>query len=374
MSEQRYTWYPDSDTGPCYINHWPVERQLAPSWFRGNAQGGNVLVGSYTWPDGERTEVYRDDLRKGWHVVPEGVRYVAVQGVKAGQSCYRFVDEHGARMAVDMWNKADPDKRPRFTPKEADYSGWTVLDLHDLGDKRQPCTSTLTSTTFTPDPAPRFVVKPASEMREGEPTAWQIYTPRAPGENERLARRAVGRLASGDYTPTGDLWMRPEGDCWGIVDTHSPEWKAFQAKHGMTRLEHERAKAGQKVTEPPPEGTWTETWTASPYQHVTYTTHSTPTLELPKGPTDAEVVEVWERMLNGQEIANGALAVARVRAHPIQWSNPHDGGATAFQASYADYQAARSRELNRRVTASSEATKEAERRRVLGPIDDPEHA
>jgi hypothetical protein len=81
------------------------------------------------------------------------------------------------------------------------------------------------------------------------------------------------------------------------------------------------------------------------------------------GPSDAEIVAVYERIMHGDEVANGANGDWR---RGLSWSS----GGRVVSATWAEYQAARSRELNRRITASSEATKEAERRRVLGPIDD----
>src|SRR5688572_11194813 len=101
MSEQRYLFYSDGDRGPCFFPWYPTLLQLAPRWFRGNDKGGGrVEVGSYSWPadDIPPTEVYRDNLRNGWHVVPEGVRYVAVKGIKAGQRVAACSSEAIARM------------------------------------------------------------------------------------------------------------------------------------------------------------------------------------------------------------------------------------------------------------------------------------
>lgn len=370
MSEQRYTWYPDGDTGPCYINHWPVERQLAPSWFRGNGQGGNVLVGSYTWSDGERSEVYRDDLRKGWHVVPMGVRYVAVQGVKAGQRCTgNYADPDNARHVAARFTA---DHTIDGTGPVADMDvpdRWTVLALHDLADHRTTgasrtadvCTVTMgreTTTTLNElsaaigrqlGAAPRFVVKPAPSMREGEPyvNAWDITPFRDEAGTTADAQAGAdeyNRLGVPDFfTPL--RWAGQRGAV-PVVDTHSPEWKAFQAKAEVQAAVEHVAKSAQKAMD----AMKATTEAARSYEAAK-----------PSGPSDTEIVEAWTGWMRDE-------AGVKQRSSPGHVIVSF--GKDWRHVPIAECRAAWSRELKRR----SEATKEAERRRVLGPIDDPEHA
>jgi hypothetical protein len=171
---------------------------------------------------------YRDDLRGGWHIVPEGVRYAAVKGVKAGQRVACFGNTEISERAAKGWTQRLLDRKrgaDEGTWEVVKYDGsdaWCVLDLHDLADHRAK-----------PD-APRYIVKPASEMAEGEPC-------RARRTAADVARKSnatrIAEIAAGDAWPA--RWPVDGIDRLGdapfvcaIVDTHSPEWQAFQRERG----------------------------------------------------------------------------------------------------------------------------------------------
>lgn len=326
MSEQRCTWYPDSETGPCYINHWPVERQLAPSWFRGNGQGGNVIAASYTWPDGERSEVYRDDLRKGWHVVPEGVRYVAVKGVKAGQKQRLYANE-----SIALWCLAQYPETPATLHVKDEPDLWAVLDLHDLADHRKPTGAKRPADHVTiviaddEGISPREVAKLAAERwgRVAE-AARAIYSPpvhRAPEPDilPEIAKPPTKRpgipnptwqdLDCGEMGPDGDRCAHRynhRGPCLWIVKGQHPDWQ-------------------------------------------------------PPGPTDAEIVEAWDTAMREHEGG---------RPGPWSMSTEWNGRRLAsvligpkeapVRTTRDQYQAARSRELHRRQAEA----REKERQRI----------
>ena len=84
---------------------------------------------------------YRDDLRGGWHVVPEGTRYVAVRGIKARQRCAPFSSIARGHAVLDIARRMHEGKDVArlwawYEHGEADRDdpdGWCILDLHDLG-------------------------------------------------------------------------------------------------------------------------------------------------------------------------------------------------------------------------------------------------
>jgi hypothetical protein len=218
MSEQRYVWYPDAS-----INQWAKVPWAEETEFALHDPSRDSRSQEFDWG-----VAWRDDLRKGWHVVPEGVRYVGVSGAVEGQHCAPFGCGFNAVRAAARLNAGIESASlmawhvPEWS--KLDDSVGSVLDLHDLGDRRQPCTS--------------------------------------------------------------------------------------------------------------------------------------------------EIVEAWDWALRGLEAVGDWAEIAKVKQTGLSWCSSSSGGS----ATWAEYQAARSRELHRRVTASSEATKEAERRRVLGPVDDEEFA
>lgn len=140
MTTQHYLFYSDDDHGPCVIDWYPCLLQLAPGWFRGNGKGGRIETGSYSWhrEGTPPTYVYRDDLRKGWHVVPEVVRYVAVKGIVAGQRCLVATSmEAVARgLIAPLHEHNDKSRYCWAVARSSTEDKWTVLDLHDLGDHR----------------------------------------------------------------------------------------------------------------------------------------------------------------------------------------------------------------------------------------------
>lgn len=80
---------------------------------------------------GETAHAYRDERRRGWHIVPDGTRYIAVWGCMAGE---RAVDcglrEDVASHTVTLCEAA---ARVPFLKME-EWSGgrWYVIDLADL--------------------------------------------------------------------------------------------------------------------------------------------------------------------------------------------------------------------------------------------------
>jgi hypothetical protein len=258
------------------------------------------------------------------------------------------------------------------------------------------------------EPAPRFVVKPASEMREGEPTVC-----RATGQGycDDYARRAnAGQLLEVYAHVFGTPYAhgRMPGSTHWVIDTHSPEWKAFQAKQGklkvtvnvpaggwscVTGVDPGFSEAyafraifeGGEYSSPRTQAAKARTLTTAQEnlgaaigkvaeatrkatEAIKATTGAVCAYEAakPSGPSDAEIVEAWDGALRGLEAIGDWTEIAKVKQTGLSWCSSSSGGS----ATWAEYQAARSRELNRRVTTSSEATKEAERRRVMGPIDD----
>jgi hypothetical protein len=240
--------------------------------------------------DGVTFKAWRDDLRKGWHVVPEGVRYVGVSGAVAGQNCAPFGCGFNASRAAARLNAGTESASliawhvPEWS--KMDDTVGSVLDLHDLADHRKPdgvTTTIVMGDSF--DTSPRAVAKRIRET----------------------------------------------------------EWK-FQARQGTTLVTDARTSPTLKGM------TWTEC-----------------AVDEPKGPSDAEIVEIHGWTLN--EIPTPM---------PVGWT--YEEGSPSWRdrvyslrghrVTRQEREAAWSRELKRR----SEATKEAERRGVLGPIDDPEHA
>jgi hypothetical protein len=354
MSEQRYVWYPDASINQWAKVPWAKEKDTE---FALHEPARDSRSQEFDWG-----VAWRDDLRKGWHVVPMGARYVGVSGAVEGQNCAPFGCGFNAVRAAARLNAGIESASlmawhvPEWS--KLDDSVGSVLDLHDLGDRRQPCTSTLTSTTFTPDPAPRFVVKPAASMSEGEPCSasgipqgWTLE--QAEDRVRGWCADLNGGLKKADTFLCWHEWEpKPAGytPLWGLVDTHSPEWKAFQAKRTSPYLSRGDDHAQEDAI-------------AADLHRRSKGAARTPE---PSKPSDAEIVEAWDWALRGLEAVGDWAEIAKVKQTGLSWCSSSSGGS----ATWAEYQAARSRELHRRVTASSEATKEAERRRVMGPIDD----
>ena len=75
---------------------------------------------------------------------------------------------------------------------------------------------------------------------------------------------------------------------------------------------------------------------------------------VPRGPSDAEIVRAWSVVGTGEEVANGRRLD---KTRPLSWT----GGNGMHSATYAQYVAARSRELQRR----QDEAREVERQRVV---------
>jgi hypothetical protein len=441
MSEQRYVWYPDASINQWAKVPWAKEKDTE---FALHEPARDSRSQEFDWG-----VAWRDDLRKGWHVVPMGARYVGVSGAVEGQNCAPFGCGFNAVRAAARLNAGIESASlmawhvPEWS--KLDDSVGSVLDLHDLGDKRATGASSVTVTmgdsmgyespakrmgrgkaghAWSPMvlghghgcrcgrempaecndarqwldddacfqawwsylggdvPAPRFVVKPASEMREGEPCSAsgipQGWTLEQSEDRVRgWCAELNGGLKKADTFLCWHEWEpKPAGytPLWGLVDTHSPEWKAFQAKRTSPYLSrgdddhaqedaiaadlHRRSKVAARAPEPskPSDAEIVEAWDGA-QRHLSERAYvSRPWFgDRPHSALPANVVQT--------EQTQGKLCAIRIGTEK-QSTRVHLG----------EYRAARSRELNRRVTASSEATKEAERRRVLGPIDDPEHA
>jgi hypothetical protein len=303
------------------------------------------------------TKAYRDDLRNGWHVVPEDVRYVGVSGAVEGQRCAPFSCGYNAARAatrlnagsesasliawhVPEWSKLDDDigsvlylhdlkdhrtrkadnitivmgdnfagTSPRYAARKARDAArpllkgeppdgvhrWSPMVLgrghgctcgHECTDEfiagvdhhllaidtkqfKPDCRDALynyvqasrgpTSNAPLPDPSPpRFTVRPASEMREGEPC--RPYTQDDVDHDiEARDRRWLSKNPE-EWRRLCDGWGR---SLWGkrggltfvsaMVDTSSPEWQAFDKEH---------RKQARMIKGEPMEGCWTDEWTA----------------------------------------------------------------------------------------------------------------
>lgn len=298
-TEQRYLFYSANDMhcartiGPHALcitrDTWSAESDAEAEergWFKWEPRQHSTAICGL--------RIYRDDLRGGWHCVPEGVRYVAVKGWPAGaRHCGYFLGgEAHAQRAAALWNAPGyvyDGSTDVIRHHDASEGNWCVLDLHDLAAHRQAsvcewnerdhrnvvvcscpglsrrevsiaamegagweqiadgiggrCAEGLRAWGRLNAPhlsgirAPRFRVVPASEMRQGEPC---IQSGIPNGWTEHMARGRADSwcesLNQGD--PQIGLmregWNpRPRGyvPLWGIIDTHSPEWQAFDAKH-----------------------------------------------------------------------------------------------------------------------------------------------
>lgn len=381
-ADQRYAFYSDADMSEARHLDIPWERErelrLYPAAFRTG----------WTDFDDMRGRIYRDDLRNGWHVVPEGVRYVAVKGVKAGQRVAPFGS--GAKTACHEAVEFGDDHCARLWKETADHDDsdrWAVLDLHDLGDKRPTVTVKLEESVTVykrTEPSPRFQVKPAASMREGEPIVWSLTLDRGEGGNDRTAAEVIRdkqrALEAANY---GQEWKAdiPEhaaSHARFIIDTHSPDWQAFDAKHRREAAWDHMAEACTPA--PPlvlPEiakpqrhrwqkneqrncmecqcGAWAYTaLSAFPDVACELAWKLYEERAKPQGPTDAEIVAQYERIMHGDEVANGANDDWR---RGLSWAS----GGRIMSATWAQYQAARSRELQKRAAES----REKDRQRVV---------
>lgn len=192
--------------------------------------------------------------------------------------------------------------------------------------------------------APRFVVKPAAEMREGEP-CWRFT------ENDVATGCAARYLKKGNDGDVAGLGSR---STWGepchpltfvsaLVDTHSPEWKAFQAKQIVNVMrDYTPARGAGKVT-------------IEQTTHVKGLQWEECAVDETRQPTDTEIVEAWDAVMRGTENQNWLMRrCPDVMAVEI-------GAHGAVTVTKAEYQAARSRELRR----LQQEAREAERCRVV---------
>lgn len=281
-----------------------------------------------SWSRGRTATIHHDPIRRGYFVVREGTRYIAVKGVVAGQWCACVMQEFAADAAASM-NRGEA--RAASAKVENWPDEWCVIDLRNLGhaDPR-------------PKPEPRFQVKRSEEMRDGEPCLDIGGRHHTGPFNAKAAR-----LNAGEARPTGERysWRQTVAKTYegaiAIIDTHAPEWQEFQ-----------RAHAGKAApVAPPPERT---------------------------GPTDEEIVRAWEAVWRWNETDGRTVPFASPVPHSAHWDT--DGklarveivrpGGTAHSTTRKDHAKARSAVLSRRIAESEER----ERRVVLGPIDDVELA
>lgn len=299
MTEQRYAFVEFPPPSAKWV-------QWAIPWVPAEADGTMPYISIPTsltrdsW-SAYKIEAFRDDLRNGWHVVPEGVRYVATKGIKAGQM-RQWVGNADEAQAVASSGTV------HLTFDRNDHPDcWCVLDLHDLKDHRTKVTSELTNVEFTPDP-PRFQVKPAASMREGEPFI-------DAGSSEACALQVSVYNGHPGNRSTYGTFAHGVSESY-IIDTQSADWQAFDAKHRKGRhiaKVNEALKAGTlKYPEPKSE------YVGSPQSDAvdamlhawkgveSYTSPRTQAAKArtkaikgerdeaaDQGPTDAEIVEAW---------------------------------------------------------------------------------
>lgn len=371
-----------------------------------------------------------DPLRSGWHVTRHETRFVAVQGVKAGQWSWGGAERchtsrEDAQFSAGEYNKGRRG-RDSGSIKRHDTGDWCVIDLHDLTDHRHrdtkpsnvtivmgdsfadesprqaakrirseqehrwsphpeslgrghvctcgqviatadvwkwdfsfkvgacnvafaayrkepqlaPCANVMASWKGTNTP-PRFQVRPAKEMRDGEP-CWDIGSEMSRSHMESMSSLMSRGLADGDASERPSLtWRNGSTQEVAIIDTHSPEWKAFDAKHRPIKGERYEAIAYDEIADHPA---------------------VLPEIAKPKGPSDAEIVAQYERTMQ-DEVAPGLGWVT------TDITKPRGSGSWALQVPWAgqcvhvpeaDVRAAWSRELQRK----QDEARETERQRV----------
>jgi len=175
--------------------------------------------------------------------------------------------------------------------------------------------------TLAAPPSPRYVVKRAEEMREGEPTVARLVDKRPAGQNKELAERFLRDIESGRHEPWTMVTAYDRPDSWFVVDLHD---------------------------------SWHLANTASP---------PAPIAPPPPAVTDREVCAAWEAA--ARTVESGWIT--GVGGASLRTATVHVGSSVTV---FADYRAARSRELRR----LADEAREKERRVVLGPIDEPEYA
>lgn len=299
--------------------------------------------------------VYRDDLRHGWHVVPAGVRYVAVRGAVAGQWASPVSDNSAAIAAGDI----DGFNSGMFGREHGDvytlaHPDWLVIiDLHNLGpaDHRAP--------SKAPE-SPRYAVKAASEMQHGEPCARLVGWTRDDAQSV-VDGTACDRPVKGGYRAPGDLcftvWHAGAVEGFVIVDTKDA-WHTLARNTTIVMGDTWAAdspRAARLRKAPPP----------SP----------APVKAEPVGPTrpsDERICAEWGIVMHWFEA--GEPGVSCPNPH-YQWDEPGARGVCSVmvdgvKTNRADYRKARTAVLAAKVQASAER----ERLTVLGPIDHWEHA
>jgi hypothetical protein len=206
---------------------------------------------SAVWGDARAATIHRDDLRGGWFVVKAGARYIAVQGVKAGQWSYTCATEAMARTSVNAAYTACGNVKP-FDNETM----WCVLDLHNLADHRAPKPT-------------RYVVKRAEEMAHGERCA------QLPSWSRDDADRLVSGGSVARFDSPADLyWTTWHAGCgaeFAIVDT--------LAAKIATKREEVRAAAPELFA-------------------------SSPAKVEPTKPSDEEIVRAWESVMQWREISH----------------------------------------------------------------------
>jgi hypothetical protein len=356
--------------------------------------------------------LHRDPIRKGWWVAKEGVRYVAVEGVPEGQRAAKGSRRWVTDVADGLnGGKCAADRHEWFV---AGHHGWAVIDLHGLGPEKEgrvvgvdwgKADKTEHRMEWMDRNAPRYDVVRCVDVGEGRRGCHV-----GPVDRDR-ALEYKARVELGQEAMTTPLGHCTNGtrDCWCVVDLRdawskpSPRYVVLTAEEmrgmegrkcdplGKQDLKKHEASAWVAMHE---EGTrqcgyrWGEEtrswvtcaivdtqdgWGLSP--RVSSFTLTEPhevrisvgkghtigsgeriTLKAGKrevlttGPSDAEIVELWDTVMLGCELSGAPFDRYDL---PLV--------STRFTATFAEYQAARSRELKRRV-------REAEERRRL-PVE-----
>jgi hypothetical protein len=261
MSEQRYLFYSDADTH-CQRDIGPdsIVISTAGEWC---VDPGAAKRGHFDWSpckDMGATlhglRIYRDDLRKGWHCVPEGVRYVAVKGIKAGQWTWGGGQRLTTSMEDALFSASEYNKCRRWREsgsiKRFDGDDWCVLDLHDLADHRQrkhACSCDLphcpTCGEHTCDHRkPTGATRPADERlkRMSAPTDAEIM--------EKWESSLMGMEKAGT-DPYEIMLARTAGLCWTLHgEEHQSSWAEYQAARSRElkrRQEDAREKERRRV-------------------------------------------------------------------------------------------------------------------------------
>jgi hypothetical protein len=260
---------------------------------------------------------YQDPIRKGHWLVDEGVRYVAVEGVPEGQRWTTGADAVASALNSNAALSIPMEWYRRATAR------WAVIDLHDLGPEN--AWAEREGAVMPAKAEPRYQVRTAEEMRGMEGRRCRQYgRGTCVTWTTEMVRAEAAKIESGEKRMTVDDWY-PWGGPSGFPVTHA----IIDTQDGW----------GQAKT---PEYTG-RFWVLDP-QTRSFTLTDPP--EPKRGPSDAEIVDTWDMALRNSEIA-GAPFDQHQRSLGLAWGD--------YTATWEQYQAARSRELRKRVRAGEEA-------------------